>query len=145
MSKLRLMTKQIRYLALISLFIVVLNLRAGQPCESNIPSGTWIGETTLNTGGSTLKTLSISSDSTGVQISDFSAGFFENFNFQEDLSITLTINCDGSVNAVNLFSDNLGIIEITSGQWDEVSQEITLNWSVLSSKIDETTIWRYNP
>jgi len=129
-----------------SFVIIMFNITTiwAQDCDLEIPSGSWSGETTIGVGGvHGSDNVTVTPNGNSVQISDFSAGLFDELGDDGDFGQNLSFNCEGELNSKSI-SSIYGNIELTSGSWNETNKTITIHWSVPKSLITETTILTFS-
>jgi len=115
-----------------------------QTCTNDLPTGTYSGETTQGQGGLYGNdNVTVTKNGNTYTISDVSAGFIDEIEvLNQDYSISIEINCDGSVVPVTRTS-TVGPIKILSGNWNESTKTLTYDWTIETSGISETTKLTY--
>lgn len=124
-------------------FVVLLAITLdAQDCVT-IESGTYTGETKKGAFDTYGTATSVSFTKVGddqLKISDFSAGFLSSFG-RATVEITLTINCDGSVDPIE-FKTEAGQTSITGGTYS--GDGLTLNWEIPFNEVVEESVFTKN-
>ncbi len=108
-----------------------------------VETGTYTGETakgSLDVYGSVSSVAFTKISDDQLKISDFSAGFFSNFD-RPAVEVTLNVNCDGSIDPITINTE-VGEATITGGLY--TNSELRLDWEIPFNDLVEESIFTKN-
>ena len=129
------------------LSILFITLAVGLKAQSCVTvfSGSFSGSTTegsLDTYGTNADVHISTLGENKIKISDFSAGFFTEFQQPVD-TLVLQLQCDGSLDSLS-FTTSIGNAKITSGQYDTLNNQLTIYWEIPYNNLDEKSVFTKN-